>query len=149
MGSYPNEQLEEFLNWFRQGHGRETADQCLYRELHEETAQVGIEIESDELTGIRFGHVRTIQEGPEQIAAEGYLQYRIFDVYDLVPETARGHDLVRKIWDHAVSSQDMISASAQEMKRGRDRFGHVIGVTAPYLFGQQRYRASDPIFVGG
>jgi SMODS-associated NUDIX domain len=148
-GFLPYEQLDEFLNWFRQGQGRETADQCLYRELHEEAAQIGIEIQSDELTGIRFAHVRTIQEGPEIVPGESYVQYRIFDVYDLVPETARGQDLARRIWDHAVCSQDMISASAQEIKRGRDRSGHLIGSTAPYLFGHQRYRASDPIFVGG
>jgi hypothetical protein len=148
-GFVPHERLDEFITWFNEGHGRESAGECLQRELREETAEAGLKIESEKLTGLRFAHVRTIREGPEPISGESYLQYRVFDVYDLVVESAYGREVLRKIQAHANLGKKMIWATSQDIIRGRDRSGRVIGAHTPYLFGQRRYRSQDPAFIVG
>jgi hypothetical protein len=100
-GFLPYKHLDDFMAWFNEGHGRESAQECLRRELQEETAQAGLKTASKEFTGVRFAHVRTVNEGLEAIAAEAYLQLRVFDVYDVIAESARGRDLLRKIQTHA------------------------------------------------
>ena len=62
-GFLPSGNLEGFKKWFEDGHGRESAPECLQRELREELAQVGMSIALEELAGIRFSHVRTVTEG--------------------------------------------------------------------------------------
>jgi pimeloyl-ACP methyl ester carboxylesterase len=147
-GFLPSNNFEEFLSWFGKGHGRETAQECLQRELREELAQVGLQLELDELAGVRFSHVRTVREGPELLAAENYHQYRIIDVYDLDLESAQGRDLLSKIQVHADRGKDIVWATSQEIIRGRDRFGNLIGSHTPYLFGKVRYRSHEPAFWG-
>ena len=148
-GFLPNKHLAAFLDWFAGGNGRETAHECLSRELSEELTQANLQVQSEEIAGLRFVHVRTVHEGPDHIAAERYLQYRIFDVYDPVADTIAGRELLSRIKSHATTSNDMLWATSQEIIRGRHRQGHVIGAHSPYLFGQTRYRSQDPAFIVG
>lgn len=147
-GFLPAGNLEGFLKWFEEGHGRESAHECLVRELREELAQVDVAVESDELAGLRFSHVRTVTEGPEAIAAENYLQCRRLDVYDLVAESPSAKNLLQRILQQADVGKDVAWATSQEIIRGRARQRMVIGSHTPYLFGKQRYRSHDPDFSG-
>jgi hypothetical protein len=143
-GFLPYKNLDEFINWFDKGDGRESAQECLQRELGEELAEAGLEPESAELSGVQFSFVRTVREGPEAIAAESYIQFRIFDIYDMVVESAREHNLLLKIQAHATIGKDLCWATSNEIIRGRSRSSHIIGAHTPYLFGQTRYRPQDP-----
>jgi pimeloyl-ACP methyl ester carboxylesterase len=148
-GFLPNKHLPSFLEWFASGIGRETAHECLSRELSEELKQADMEVRPEEIAGLRFVHVRTVHEGPDHIAAERYLQRRIFDVYDPVADSVAARELVGRIKSHASTSKEMVWATSQEIIRGRHRQGHVIGAHSPYLFGQTRYRSQDPAFIVG
>ena len=109
-GKLPYKHLDEFLRWFEEGHGRESAQECLQRELREEMAEVGLTLMSDELTGVRFVHVRHAREGLGSYSAETYVQFRFFDVFDIGTEFTQGQELLRKI-------------EAQRHSRGRPRTG--------------------------
>jgi len=148
-GFLPYKHLNDFIRWFQDGHGRESASECLHRELQEEMAEAGLQSQSDEISGVRFVQVRTINEGPEAIAAEHYLQFRIFEVYDLVAASSKGAELIRRLEAHATLGGEMIWVTSQEIIRGRDRNGHVVGAHTPYLFGHTRYRSQDPAFAVG
>jgi hypothetical protein len=143
-GFLPYRCLNEFINWFDGGRGRENAQECILRELGEEFAEIGFETGLVKLPDVRLSFVRTVREGPEAIAGENYVQFRTFDVYEVVAESAR--DFLSNIQAHAAVERDLFWATSNEIIRGRHRSGHVIGAHSPYLFGQTRYRSQDPPF---
>ncbi|WP_372669604.1 SMODS-associated NUDIX domain-containing protein [Amycolatopsis kentuckyensis] len=102
-GFLPGGALRLFQAWFATGAYRETAAECLRRELREELAEVGLEAAEPLTRSVAFTPVRTVREGPDQVPGKPYLQVRGFEVYDLAllnPDAVRlrgelleaGHD---------------------------------------------------------
>ena len=136
--------LAEFVKWFDTGHGRESVNTCLRRELVEETIEIGFELPKGDVQ--QFRHIRRVAEGPEFIATEDYFQFRIFEVCDLVTETNSAEKLVSQLFAHSVGRKDLVWVTSDEIKKGRAVTGEVIAAHAAYFFGNTRYRQSDPGF---
>lgn len=83
-GFLPAANLRDFLHWYSSGAYRETAVECLARELFEELAEVGLPHLADSMRRTDFTHLRTVNEGPHEVPGKSYRQYRRFEVYDLV-----------------------------------------------------------------
>jgi pimeloyl-ACP methyl ester carboxylesterase len=144
-GFLPFRCLDDFLSWFREGTLRETYSECLRRELREECSEVGMgEVHVPD--SIRFRHIRSVIEGPEPIPGHNYIQYRIFEVYDLVSETEQDRSFRTELEKHSQKSTDLLWATSSEIIGGRASGKQVIGHHTPYLLGQQRYRQDDPPF---
>ena len=144
-GYIATDSLARFKEWFSSEIERESASDCLRRELREELTDVGL---SDTLipTGLRFQHIRTVEEGPEFIPSLGCKQFRVFDVYEIVEESRESQQLVQTLFENANSSSDLVLVDAESAKRGRASSGQVVGAHTPYLFGTRRYRDGDPLF---
>lgn len=82
-GQLSYRKLRPFLKWYESGEGRETIDECMNRELDQESAEVGIS------SGLPFGSMRTIRrvlEGPFWDGERNEYSLRILDVVELNDE---------------------------------------------------------------
>jgi hypothetical protein len=146
-GFLPRKNLPALVGWFKKGRGRESADDCLTRELAEEVAEVGLSksVKCPEI--IPFLLVRKVEEGPEKVMGETYTQYRIFEVWEPDFSKAVVRKFVRRLMEKARAGQkDLLLASAQEIISGRAASGDLIGHHAGYLFGNKRVRPESPMF---
>ena len=146
-GFIPSEALPAFRAWFAEVSDRESAEDCLRRELGEELAEVGLsEVLLPEQ--LKFRHVRTVEEGPEFVSAIGCEQFRIFDVYEIL-EDSSSEALLQALREHSKGSPNLLWVDADSAKRGRGPGGWVIAAHVPYLFGTRRFREGDPPFLPG
>jgi SMODS-associated NUDIX domain len=146
-GFLPRKNLSALVAWFRKGKGRETADDCLRRELAEEIQEIGIsrQVKCPEVIPFRF--IRRVEEGPENIPGETYTQYRIFEVYEPDISKPSVNKLVKTLMSRAYSGEkDLLFATSQEIVSGRAASGNLIGHHAGYLFGNKRVRPGSPMF---
>ena len=145
-GFMPRSALESFRAWFEVGAEREAGNECMQRELGEELAEVGLP-SALAVPTLRFRLVRSVTEGPEYIPSLELDQFRRFDVYELIDDSPGAAELVKALVERADQSGDLLWVSDSEAKRGRAGASQVIAAHVPYLFGEKRYRESDPMFV--
>ena len=147
-GYIPRESFEAFRAWFLSGVDRESASDCLARELREEVQEVGLEatIVPQQL---RFRHVRSVPEGPEHVATIGCDQYRVFDVYEIVEDSVESKAFVEALASHVTRCDKLVWADGESVRRGRAGKLRIIGAHASYLFGTRRFRDVDPPFATG
>ncbi|WP_290054898.1 hypothetical protein [Amycolatopsis solani] len=96
-GTLPAGALRRFRTWFASGTYRETADECLRRELREELAEVGIQGLDRAVSELEFTSVRTVREGPHSVPGKNYRQLRGFDIRDLAMTNSAAQRLSREL----------------------------------------------------
>ncbi|WP_146108261.1 hypothetical protein V5P93_007110 [Actinokineospora auranticolor] len=96
-GFLPTTCLRDFLHWFDSGAYRETAEECLERELVEELTEVDLRRLVPGVTSLDHRYVRTVSEGPHEVPGKPYRQYRRFVVHDAVAANATALRLVREL----------------------------------------------------
>jgi hypothetical protein len=144
-GFLPRKNLPRLVSWFKESKGRESADDCLTRELSEEIGETHLprRIKCPEL--IHFQLIRSIQEGPEEIPGESYKQYRLFEVYDAEISKPGVKTLMGQLLKRATQgTPDLIAATSSEIRSGRTAHGHLIAPHASYLLGNRRIRKESP-----
>jgi 8-oxo-dGTP pyrophosphatase MutT (NUDIX family) len=82
-GFVPARSAAGFLRWFVRGDDRETATDCLRRELVEELGDAGGPDLLRDVERLTFRLVRVVVEGPNRVRRQPYRQLRRFEVYDL------------------------------------------------------------------
>jgi 8-oxo-dGTP pyrophosphatase MutT (NUDIX family) len=83
-GFVPARSAVSFVRWFVRGEDRETATDCLRRELVEELGGTGGPSLVQDIRGLTFRRVRVVMEGPRRVPRQSYRQLRRMEVYDLV-----------------------------------------------------------------
>ncbi|MFC4586280.1 SMODS-associated NUDIX domain-containing protein [Sphaerisporangium corydalis] len=144
-GFMPARRLAPFLRWFHGGSNRESAMECLRRELREELAEVGHPEVATGVETMAFRFVRRLLEPPRSVPGTDYRQVRIFEVYDLEAADESALRLRSRLLELArtPSDQQVILAAGQDIIGGR--YGELfIGPQSAFLFGTRRYRQDIP-----
>lgn len=130
-----------FARWLSKETDRETATDCLRRELVEELGEVGHEELIPLAREVGFRSTRRVIDGPLKVPGESYRQIRFFDVYDLVPdkpEAVRLRDALLELAADA-DEQRVIGVNRVEIARGRAQT-HVVLPQSAFLAGDKRFR---------
>ncbi|MEV4051746.1 hypothetical protein AB0J55_11225 [Amycolatopsis sp. NPDC049688] len=144
-GILPAGALRRFRVWFASGAYRETADECLRRELCEELAEVGIHGLDEVVSELKFTSVRTIQEGPHSVPGKNYRQLRGFDVRELAMTNSAARRLNRTLADAATDDAypGVLLAGFDDIAHGRlDRA--LIAPQSAFLLGPARLAPDLP-----
>ncbi len=145
-GFVPAKNIYAIVRWFEKGGNRETAAECLFREMKEEFSENSIPIVLPVLNSGHFLKVRTIYEGPHPVPGTDFFQYRILEIYEFVQDPLTD-SLVLKMAAVNSSSAGLVFATTEEINLGRLRrveprlAGRPIGRNAEYLL---RARAERP-----
>jgi hypothetical protein len=126
-----------FLRWFDSGAGRESATECLRRELAEELAEVNHPELIPEVATLEFTPVRVIRQSPHPEPGSDHLHLRRFEIYDIAVSdnpaaTHFKHRLLQLAEDP--TSPLILAASARDIEYGRHQTKLIGGHTA-YLLG--------------
>ena len=146
-GFVPAKNLPRMLRWYDRGADRETAADCLARELREEMREVGISSRVKIPRRMRIRPVRTVCEGPKKVEGEAYRQFRVFEVYEPVPSDSRAMSLMKRLGQLAREEAGLCVATAEEIKHGRASDACVVGQPSAYLISERSFRGHDPFFV--
>lgn len=146
-GFLPRKNLPSLVSWFKDAKEREAADDCLTRELSEETAEAHLprHLKCPEL--IHFRLIRAVQEGPESVPGQPYEQYRIFEVYEADISKPSAKAFFDQILKYArQGGSELLLVSARDIQNGATAAGHLISPNASYLIGKQRiWKESRPL----
>lgn len=82
-GFVPARSLARFVRWFVAGTGRESAAECLRRELSEELRGHLDRRTAADVARARFRPLRTVMEGPTRVPGQSSRQLRRLEVFDL------------------------------------------------------------------
>ena len=146
-GFVPRLKTGAFDAWFQSGVDRETAAECLRRELTEELHEIGL-ASVGVPAGVRFRGVRVVSEGPDPVEGHPFTQFRQFAVYELSPHDSSAHSFVRDLMDRGKDHDGLLVASAKEILLGRSSDGRHIAHHAAYLFQTRRVMRDEPMFAG-
>ena len=144
-GVLPARSVPEFLRWFESGAYRETAQECLQRELAEELTEVGFPGLAADVPNTGFNQLRTEVEGPSPVPGKPYRQLRRFEFHDLVCVNHRSIWLRDRILGLATDPQvrTVLAATTEDITHGRA--GKVlIAPHTSYLTGGTRTRSDIP-----
>jgi hypothetical protein len=143
-GIMPARRVPAFLRWLNTGENRESAAECLRRELVEELVEAG-HPELVALVGpVQFQHVRTVVEGPLRVPGRSYRQLRRHEIYDLKPSPA-GDSLRRALITVGSTAGEtkVLLASGQDILDGRSQEA-IVGPQSAFLLGSRRLRPDLP-----
>ncbi|WP_410674062.1 hypothetical protein [Amycolatopsis sp. cmx-4-68] len=96
-GTLPHSALRRFRSWFASGAYRESATECLRRELCEELVEVGVHGPLGTISEVQFAAIRAVREGPHAVPGKDYRQVRGFDVHELSMTNSAARDLSRTL----------------------------------------------------
>lgn len=144
-GFLPAAKLRSFLHWYNSGAYRETAIECLTRELFEELKETGLSHLGNGLHGAPFVHLHTVSEGPHEVPGRMYRQFRRFEVYDLVTVDSNAVWLLQELI--AAGTEPAVPlvtcVNRQSVVDGRDGSALIAPHTA-FLLGHARVRQDIP-----
>ncbi|WP_178379942.1 hypothetical protein [Cryptosporangium aurantiacum] len=145
-GFVPGIALGDFLRWWRTGADRESAPDCLRRELVEELAEIGRPDLAPEVDDVPLTPVRSVVDGPWSVPAAPYDQLRVFEVYDLAPGDARAERFRRTLTGLAddPAEPSVIWADRTDIEYGRCG-PHYITPPSAFLFGDRRIHPDLPM----
>jgi hypothetical protein len=146
-GFLPRRHVLAFTRWFDEATGREDGATCVRRELIEELKEVRLAKRHPVPPLIHFKHIRRVQEGPARAAGQSYLQYRIFDIYDIAQPEKQVSHFINELRSTAKTHADLLLATSREIITGSTADGRMIGHHAGYLFGRKRVRPDEPMWV--
>lgn len=136
-GFLPARSTAGFVRWFVTGEDRETATECLRRELAEELADAGGQGLLGDVAALTFRRVRIVMEGPRRVPSQSYRQLRRFEVYDLAVTDEASARFRRQLIDLSDDPQTVQCATAAEMATGWCRASPVAPHSG-YLVGPKR-----------
>lgn len=149
-GYLPRKNLPRLCRWYVRGDERETAADCLLRELREELKEIGLggnRLRPPPFVQLR--KVRSVEEGPETVEGQPYFQYRVFEVYEPAEPNKTARRFFRKLLETAQKHPQLLVANAEEITTGRARDNKIIGHHTVYLLGRRRIRHEFPPFAYG
>lgn len=153
-GFLPIKNGTRMLKWFARGQGRESGPACLTREFEEEMGEfekfwhgADLRVAMDLPREMMVWHVRRVEEGPETVPGQSYLQYRIFDVFELC-DSPQASKLRAQLFAKAPSFGQLATVTSAEIIAGRVGPMAIVGHHAAYLFGSKRYHPDLPMFLG-
>jgi hypothetical protein len=136
--------LPRFLRWFFSGKNREI--EPLSREIAEEMLEIGLVMDSDSIMNLQYDLHKTIIEGLDNVTGADYLQLRYFGVYSLYTDHPKCDALIEKLFKEVGTNPNIISVTANEIKRGRALSGEIIGGHSGYLIGDTKTGESPPFY---
>jgi SMODS-associated NUDIX domain len=144
-GFVPSGSVLSFQSWFRAGVDRESAEQCLRRELCEELVEVGLPDLVPAVSALTFNPARAVAEGPRKVPGHDYLQLRRFEVYEIALDDSAAVDFVRRLIEAADDPhrRSVCCAGVEEMREGRCQAGLVAPHTV-YLIGTRKLASDVP-----
>jgi hypothetical protein len=145
-GFVPAKSLAGFARWWGRGEGRESATECLRRELREELAEVGHPTVGVDVSTVDFVAVRTVLDGPHRVPGQSYRQVRLMEVCDLDPTSPASAELRQRLLELAEDPTEagIIRVSAFDIEYGH-RDSCYIQPQSAYLFGERRLNADLPM----
>ena len=148
-GYIPRKQIAPFDRWFRAGEDRESATDCIAREVREEMLEIGLSKQLILPPKARFRPLRVVTEGPESVVGKHYTQFRQFEFYDFASEDAKVSAFVDKALELGRAHPGLLVASAEEILNGRSKDGRHIAHHAAHFFQTKRVPREEPLFATG
>lgn len=145
-GFLPRKNLPKLIKWYEKSEGRETAQECLARELEEEVGEIGLPKAMRLPAALKLRRVRAVTEGPEPVPGQSYTQYRVFEVFEPAEISKQQRRFLKKLTEMASFHPDLLLASPEEIKSGRARDDSLIGHHAAYFLYSKRIRPDDVPF---
>jgi hypothetical protein len=146
-GFVPARSAPGFALWFAKsgGIGRESATECLRRELTEELGEVGHPELIPDVAELDFIHVRTIRLSPHRELGSAHLHMRRFEIYDIDPRSEAAVRLRNQLLELArdPSSPNIAGAGVRDIEYGRCAEG-LIGGHSGFLTGTKHRFVSHP-----
>jgi 8-oxo-dGTP pyrophosphatase MutT (NUDIX family) len=137
-GFLPARSVSRFVRWFVAEVDRETAAECLRRELAEELEADGGRSLTTGLRGVAFTRVRVVLEGPHKVPQRAYRELRRFEIYDLATDVASAR--LRRLL--LALSKDPAATSVQSVTGAEIASGWCgstpIGPHTAYLLGSRK-----------
>lgn len=143
-GFVPRKHLTDLLKWFASGQSRETAIDCVRREVIEELEEIGLGEVLELPPTATFRTTRVVEEGPESVPGRPYTQYRVFEVVDLAVSEQRAEGWRNRLLDRANRDGNLLRASRHDIELGRTGNGRLLAHTSCYLLGSARTRPDLP-----
>ncbi|WJK37850.1 hypothetical protein O7610_20450 [Solwaraspora sp. WMMA2065] len=143
-GFVSSRRLGAFLRWFGDSADRESARDCLRREIFEELGEVGLPHLRTMVASLSFTLVRAVTEAPRTVPGRSYRQFRHIEVYELGRSAAE--DRFRRALLRTARSGEtpgVVLSTSSEIISGRCR-AVLVGPQSAYLFGVRRVREDLP-----
>ncbi|GAA2385599.1 MULTISPECIES: hypothetical protein [Streptomyces] len=133
--------MPDFARWLHGGTGRESAADCLRRELVEELGEVGHPELAPLVASVNFTLVRRVTDGPLKVAGASYQQVRLFEVHDLLLDKPHAVELRSALLALArdPAEQHVIAVGRQGIALGREGV-HMVLPQSAFLIGDERLR---------
>jgi hypothetical protein len=144
-GFLPAGSVLRFRRWFRAGVDRESAEECLRRELREELVEVGLDDLVPAVAALSFASVRTVTEGPRKVPGQDYLQLRRFEIHEITTGSSSAAEFIRRLINAGDDpAQGLVCcAGIREVNEGRCRAG-LIAPHVAYLGGTRKLASDLP-----
>ncbi|WP_420630730.1 hypothetical protein [Candidatus Leptofilum sp.] len=144
-GRLPGRHFVKFMRWFRSYKDREV--ESVTRELIEELKEIGLEDLAESIQALPLSLVRRAQGGIQRVSSkEDFYQFRYIEVYKLDQTNEYGRTLTENLFAASQHNAELITVTADEIKRRRARTGEAIGVHSGYLIGRERTGPEPPPF---
>src|SRR5579859_1859732 len=113
-GFIPGKKLPNFVNWFFKLTQRESATECMCRELAEEIKETKLDSALTVPKSLDLRKIRTVEEAPHRVPVETYKQFRIFEVYEAVIHNQESLTFFDKLVKLSQSHPDLLLADSHE-----------------------------------
>jgi 8-oxo-dGTP pyrophosphatase MutT (NUDIX family) len=144
-GRLPARNLLRFRRWFFRAADRETGEQALRREIAEELGIAGVQDVID-IGALSFRHVRRVEDGPKRVVGESFIQYRLFEVYELRRDSPPNQQLCELLFERAQASDQIIACSYEDLARGRTVAGEIVASHSEAFATDRIRRPDQPLY---